>query len=361
MTTEELKRYINNNDKIPFVLEKCGCHHIKDHGKYVSAANPDGNNIGAINIYKNDWLNYVNYTRNVSADMKQDIISLVQYAKKMNFVDAFKWLHNILGLQYTSSKRSTPAPENKKEEIINIFKQYKESRKLCDIRDIKFMDPKELRDFEPRLYIGWLREGVLPNIAKKFGVMYSYQNSRVIIPIHYWLDGRVMGYNARTTIEDYELLNIPKFYISPGMRKQDNLYGLWQNREDIEKNKILFLCEPEKGVLKMASVGDNRWCALEGKTISSEQRRIILGLDIDEIVICLDKDVDVEKVWMLCEKFYGLKKISYVHDRWNLLGEKDSITDKCFKVRDYLIKHRIVYDEKVHKKYLRWLENNKNN
>lgn len=362
MTTTELKKYINQNDKIPFILEKCGCTKIKlnSKGEYsnYSACAPSGDNPMGCVIDCNDYLNYCSYSRGVSFDEQKDLIDFVQSAKNMSFLDAVKWLHQLLEIPISFSKKPAPQPVNKQDEIINMFKQYKTSRKVCDVNDIKFLDPKELRDFEPKLYIGWLREGVMPWAAKKFGIMYSYRNSRIIMPIHYWLDGRVIGYNARTTVKDYDLLGISKFYITKDIRKDINLYGLWQNREAIEKARTLFLCEPEKGVLKMSSVGDDRWCALEGKTISSEQRRIILGLDIDEIVICLDKDVDIEKVWTLCEKFYGLKKVSYIHDKWNLLGEKDSITDKCFKVRDYLIKHRTVYDERMHKKYLKWLENN---
>lgn len=361
MTTTDLKKYINQNDKIPFILEKCGCTKIKlnSKGEYsnYSACAPSGNNPMGCVIDCNDYLNYCSYSRGVPFDEQKDLIDFVQSAKNMSFLDAVKWLHQLLEIPISFSKKPAPQPVNKQDEIINMFKQYKTSRKICDVNDIKFIDPKELRDFEPRLYIGWLREGILPCTAKKFGIMYSYYNSRIIIPIHYWMDGRIMGYNARTTVKDYSLLGISKFYITKSMRKDINLYGLWQNRTEIEKSHKVLLCESEKGVLKMDTCCDNRWLALEGKSISSEQRRILLGLDIDEIIISLDNDVEEEKIWTLAEKFYNIKEVSYTFDRWNILGEKDSVTDMDSKRRNYLIKHRTVYDERMHKKYLKWLEN----
>ena len=360
MTTTQLKEYINKNNKIEYILEKLGCHNIskfndKGNNKHYSAAFPDGNNTKGIIINKSDYLNFYSYSRGIDVSEKKDIIDLVQIIKKCNFIDALHWLHDINEIPFTFKK--APQQIDKKPNILNIFTQYVDKDSRCDVTDIKYLDENVLKDFVPLLFIDWLREGVIPKTAKKFGLMYSYDTHRVIIPIKYWVVGKLIGYNARTTIKDYDLLGITKFYITKTMRKTDNLYGLWENREEIEKSEMLCICEAEKGVLKMDSRGDHRWVALEGKTISSEQKRIILGLNIKEIVISLDNDVPIEHIWALCEKFYKLRKVSFTRDVKGLLGAKDSITDSNKKMCEYFIKNRIVYNETLHKKYLEWLNN----
>ena len=74
------------------------------------------------------------------------------------------------------------------------------------------------------------------------------------------------------------------------------------------------------------------------------------------MVIALDKDVDINEVRHVCEKFYRLRKVSYIYDRWDLLGEKDSPADARNKIYEFLFKYRVIYDEKEHEEYLKSLE-----
>lgn len=60
-------------------------------------------------------------------------------------------------------------------------------------------------------------------------------------------------------------------------------------------------------VLKRDSLNDPTGVALEGHFMSDEQVRIILGVGVKEVVIAMDKDVPIEEVWSMCEKFYGLQ------------------------------------------------------
>ena len=88
MTVNELKRYIYDNHKIDFVLDKLGCSHIEYHPNrdYFSASFVDGDNPQGINIRNTEYLNYRSFSRNVSYDDYKDLISLVQYTKKCSFI-----------------------------------------------------------------------------------------------------------------------------------------------------------------------------------------------------------------------------------------------------------------------------------
>lgn len=356
MDTTSLKEYIFNNNKVEFVLDKIGCKSIKYHSSknFYSATNYNGDNTGAVNVYNTKYLLIHNWTRESEFNDVSDIISLVQYNKKCSFVDAVKYLHNILGLELTPYKK-----EEKKEKLdpLAIFKNViSRHRAIVDVAKIQAIKEEAINDYVPLLYIDWLREGVMPWAAKKFGLAYSYKYHRVVIPIRYWLDGTLVGFNQRTTVENYEELGIRKYFLTASYRKSLNLYGLWENREEIEDKKTVVICESEKSVLKRYSRNDGTCVALQGKKLSDEQRRIIIGLNVNEVIIALDNDVPIEEVRHICEQFYHIRNVSYVKDRWNLLGDKDAPADAENKVYNFLIKHRVKYDEPEHQKYLNGLK-----
>lgn len=356
MDTTSLKEYIFNNNKVEFVLEKIGCKLIKYHSSknFYSAANYNGDNTGAVNVYNTKYLLIHNWTRENEFDDVSDIISLTQYNKKCSFVDAVKYLHNILGLELTPYKK-----EEKKEkpDPLAVFENaINRHRAIVDVAEIQAIKEEAINDYVPLLYIDWLREGIMPWAAKKFGLAYSYKYHRVVIPIRYWLDGTLVGFNQRTTVENYEELGIRKYFLTASYRKSLNLYGLWENREEIEDKKTVVICESEKSVLKRYSRNDGTCVALQGKKLSDEQRRIIIGLNVNEVIIALDNDVPIEEVRHICEQFYHIRNVSYVKDRWNLLGDKDAPADAENKVYNFLIKHRVKYDESEHQKYLNGLK-----
>lgn len=356
MDTTSLKEYIFNNNKVEFVLEKIGCKLIKYHSSknFYSAANYNGDNTGAVNVYNTKYLLIHNWTRENEFDDVSDIISLTQYNKKCSFVDAVKYLHNILGLELTPYKK-----EEKKEkpDPLAVFENaINRHRAIVDVAEIHAIKEEAINDYVPLLYIDWLREGIMPWAAKKFGLAYSYKYHRVVIPIRYWLDGTLVGFNQRTTVENYEELGIRKYFLTASYRKSLNLYGLWENREEIEDKKTVVICESEKSVLKRYSRNDGTCVALQGKKLSDEQRRIIIGLNVNEVIIALDNDVPIEEVRHICEQFYHIRNVSYVKDRWNLLGDKDAPADAENKVYNFLIKHRVKYDESEHQKYLNSLK-----
>ena len=195
----------------------------------------------------------------------------------------------------------------------------------------------------------------MPWTARKFGLAYSYRRKRVIIPHRYWMTGELIGINARTTVSNYEELGIRKYYLTEGMNKSINLYGLYENYNEIQKAGYVVVYESEKSVLKRDSLNDPTGVALSGHTLSDEQAAILIGLNV-EIIIALDKDVPIEEVRHVCEKFRNIRNVSYIYDQWDLLEDKQSPADASNKVYNFLFKYRSKYDDEMHKKYLESLE-----
>lgn len=352
MTVNELKRYIYDNHKIDFVLDALGCGHIEYHPTkdYFSASFCDGDNPQGINIRNSEYLNYRSWSRGVSYDDHEDIVTLVEYTKKCSFIDALKFLHSILGLEYKWT-RQTEKKSADTSDPLSVFKKHRNRRKV-DVSDIHVIDEDIMDDYFPLLHISWLREGIMPWAAKKFGLAYSYRRQRIIIPLRYWQDGTLMGTNARTTVENAEELGIKKYFITPTYQKSINLYGLYENYQSILDAGYCVVYEAEKSVLKRYSRNDPTGVALQGHTISDEQVRILIGLNVD-IIIAMDNDIPVEELRFLCEKFKNIRNVYYIKDKWNLLGKKDSPADMPNKIFDFLMRFKVKYDASEHREYLK--------
>ncbi len=359
MTVLELKKYIFHEGKIEFILNEIGCGHIVYHPtkEYYSCSNCNGDNKTAINISNNEYLNCRNYTREKEFDENSDLFTLVQYNKSLNnknfsFFDTVKYLHKLLRLPLTFKKQ-----EEKKEVVdpLYIFKKVKAKRKRQNVLDFRVLDESELQDFVPYVHIDFFKEGIMPWTVKKFGLAYSYRFKRNVIPLRYWLTGELLGFNMRTSVENYELFDIKKYFITPGYPKQMNLFGLWENKETIQEKGYVIVYEAEKSVLKRDSLNDSTGVAVSGHEISDEQVKILIGLNC-EIIIAFDKDIDIDHIRHCCEKFYGIRKVSYIWDKYDLLGEKDSPADAQNKIFEFLMQYRVTYDYEEHNKYLKSLK-----
>lgn len=351
MTISELKKYIYKYNKIPYILENLSCHNIKYNEKRqtFSASFPDGDNPQGINIKNNEHLNYRSFSRGVDYEDNKDLISLVETIKKFSFVESVKYLHKVLDLPFEFKKKEEKP--QKKIDPLQVFKKVLRcNRRVVNVDDIKFLEDKLMDDYVPMLHIDWVKEGITERTRNKFKLSYSYRHKRIVVPLRYWATGELLGFNQRTTVENYEEFNIKKYFITPTYPKHLNLYGLYENYDAIQEAGYVVIAESEKSVLKRDSLGDSTVVALSGKSISDEQIRILIGLNV-EIVVALDNDVDVNEIRFMCEKFKNIRKVSYIKDFMGFLGEKDAPMDARNKDYQFLFDNRIVYDRNEQRKY----------
>ena len=351
MTISELKQYIYENSKIEYILEDLGCTGIKYNvqKEYWSAAQPDGDNPQGVYIRNNEFLNYRSFSRNIDYEVGKDLISLVEDVKKIGFIDAIKYIHKILDIPFEFKKKEEKP--QKKFDPLSVFKKVlKCNRRTVNVDDIHILDDKLLNDYIPMLHIDWLKQGITERTRKKFGLAYSYKHKRVVIPMRYWATGELLGFNQRTTVENYAEFGIKKYFITPTYPKHLNLYGLYENYNSIQKTGYVVVAESEKSVLKRDSLGDSTVVALSGKSMSDEQVRILIGLNV-EIIIALDNDVDINEIRHLCEKFKNIRKVSYIKDFMGILSDKDAPMDTSNKNYQFLFDNRIVYDRREQLKY----------
>lgn len=358
MTSQQLKEFIQTENKIELILEDIGCHSIKFHPDkdYFTACQPDGDNPLGVIVKNNLYLNYYSYSRNTHIEDGKDLFALVQETKKITFAETMKYLHNLLGLKYTF-KKEEPKDDKPKYDPLAIFKKAASKKKCRNVLDCTFeaLDESVLTDLVPMIHIDLFRYGITPRTIKKFGLAYSYKFKRTIMPYRYWATGELMGYTGRTSVENHELFDIPKYYISKSMNKSITLYGLYENYESIQKAGYVVIYESEKSTLRRHSLFDETGVSIAGHSLSDEQIAILIGLNVD-IIISMDTDVDLQEIRHMCHKFYRIRNVYYTYDKHHVLPDKSSIVDASDKVFRYFMKFKIKYDANEEREYLKGLD-----
>lgn len=269
-----------------------------------------------------------------------DIITIVMDIKELGFRDALKLMHDILDLPFTMNYK----PEQKKYNPLEVFKRVKS---YCSNSDYSFKtyDENVLSDINyTRLpHINLIKEGISPKVQEEFGITYCSRQNRILFPHRHWSSGEILGIFGRTTVEIYEILGIPKYFGVIGYPKSMNLYGLYENYEEIIKSNAVIIVEGEKSVLKLKSMNYGNAVALGGHEMSLEQIKILISLNVD-IIFALDKDLDKQISIDMCNEFKGIRNTFYIDDKYDILGEKDAPVDKGLKVWNYLYKNKVKVD-----------------
>jgi len=356
MNAIELIEYIYEEDKIELILEKLNCSFISDRGNEFRCGLPNDASKTRIRVKKNE---YINITVFQSDDeiIRGNLITLAMNILNISFPKANKVIHEYLGLEYKYNKNKK---EDKEQNTpLDIFKRAIKRKPLFDVKDIEIFGEEELSEYTPNLYKSWLEEGILSFTARKFMIGYDYKSKRIIIPHRMWSgeESDYVGIIGRTTVPNFEMFDIPKYYPLKSYPKSTNIYGLNENYKSIQEARYVSVFEAEKSVLKRHSRLDETGVALMCHDFDAygEQVSILIGLNV-EIVIIMDKGVKLEHIWAMCDRFYGIRNVSYIWDKYGIIPEKQSPADMNNNIYKSLFKHRIKYDESEKRRYEKWLK-----
>jgi hypothetical protein len=344
LLANELLEYIYQNEKVIFVLEGIGCHHITSHSpKEYRCGLPNHTNKTSVSVKKSETLKITIYSEEET--IRGNLYTLIMYIKKYKlFIEALKYLHKELNVEYTGY--NTKQIE-KKETPLDIFLKVKPKRKnILDVSEVKFIDDIDMNDYLPYLHINWYKEGILPITSKIFNIRFDEKSNRIVIP-HYnpRYPDEIMGLMGRTVLpsEYCELFDIPKYYPLKKFPKSLSLFGYVQNYKYIIESGLVYVLESEKSVLKLHSKQIRNAIAIGSHSLSDEQIKLLIGLDV-EIVICYDQDINLKHILNECNRFKNIRKCSYMFDEWGLLDNKESPADKHLKIFNFISKHRKTYN-----------------
>jgi DNA primase len=327
-----LKDYIKENNLIQPILEFLGCGHIKLHSNsYYTASNPDGNNPQAISVYC-ESLNVVNYTRDLPEP--SDIFTLVEYFQNINFFHALKYLHELFQLDFYK-EYADDLPESLK--ITRMLKQMNIGDSDEDDTPIIPISENVLNYYHtPCCNDKFLNDGIDYETQILWQVGYDDESNRITIPIRDET-GQLISVKGRLFKDKLEEWEQKYLYLYKCPRNKI-LFGLDRSYPFIKESGTVYIGESEKSCLQLWSYGYKNCVAVGGK-VSQQQIDKLSRLNCI-LVFAFDKDISSEKIEKISDKFINGIEIYNIHDKDNILQEKESPMDKLENWK-YLLKHNL--------------------
>lgn len=327
MDISALKEHIYSNEQIPIILEKLGCEKIVNHGSYYSCCNPDGDNPTAISVYNSEMLITIDYTRDIgNGQNTTDIIDLVKFFLQCSLFEAIQQICVWVEIDYYYDF-DEELPESVKLTKFLVEMAISDSEDFENI-PLKPIPESILQYYPIRVNDLFKRDGISYDTQHEFEIGYDMLSNRITIPIRDEL-GNLVGVKGRLfkdelNEEDIKYLSIERY------GKSKVLYGLYKTLPHILRNHKVYVAESEKAVMQLWSNGICNVVATGGKKISTSQIEKLSRLCVD-IIFIYDKDVEIEEIEEIAERFIDEVNIYAVIDKDNILNEKESPSDNIEK------------------------------
>lgn len=301
------------------------------------------------------------------------LFDLIMSTNSVDYNEAFKYLCKYKNItDFSKKKKGLQKKESNNKDLdflrLHLYKKDKSMIKLPSYN--KYI----LNMFDDYMPMSWYKEGIKEEIADIFQIKFYMNQFKCIIP-HPDINGNLVGIRGRSFLQHQ--VDSGKKYMPVTIQNLTyrypiafNLYGIFQNQDNIRKIKRAILFESEKAVMLYGSYfgqENNIALALCGMSFSLYQRDLLLLLGVEEVVICLDKQYQVEliddenidknsKAWKEYENYIkGLIKISEMLMPYcnvsiivcwnNRIGYKDSPIDYGKEIFEQLYRERHYVDD----------------
>ena len=233
--------------------------------------------------------------------------------------------------------------------------QTKENPK--QIIELKVYDDKILQYLPHPKILPWEREGISTEVMRKRGIAYNPRTQGIVIP-HYNVDGQLIGIRERTLIKEDEKYGKYKPSILNGQMYNHplgfNLYNLNNSKDAIKILKKVIVFEGEKSPLLYASyfgIENDITVACCGSNLLNNQIQLLMNLGVEEIIVAFDKQFKEigDEEWKrltknltnIHNKYGNYVQISYLFDKENLIGYKDSPIDNGKEIFLQMFRERV--------------------
>lgn len=279
-----------------------------------------------------------------------DIFDLIRKVKEINHEECnfYSIVYSIADLvSYNIFSETT------QEKYISNTDKFKENEEIV----LKEYDSCVLDVFKFYRTVEWAREGISEETMRKFHISYYNYRNKIVIP-HYDIDGRLIGIRGRALEPDEEKLygKYMPLKVENTLYKHPlsfNLYGIYENKNDIKKYEKAIIFEGEKSVLKYGDLYNyNISVASCGSSLNYKQIELLVKeLGVKEIIIAYDKEFSkyaskectdyYNKLKKLCQKYINYCDFYFLFDFNNLLDLKDSPIDKGKEIFEKIMKNKV--------------------
>ena len=309
---------LKDSNNIVSLLEQYDFCHINLRPNEIRFARDDkgGRNI-SIRLQHNEWLNVADFARSYTGD----IFSFIAQERNVTFREVLLTTKKILGLD------DRWEPKKQASLFGGIYQHIgKNARQI-----LKTYDESILEQYPRCGNLRFLKDHISLATQKKFGLLYSVESQRILIPIRD-VFGSLAGLKAR---RNYETDNEedPKYLYELPCQKSMLVYGAHENYAHLMNADRILIGESEKFVLACDSYNYNSAVSIMGSMLSPEQAKILLGFNAKEYCFMLDEGLDLQVVYKnakLLKSFAAMRECKITFFNWQnslSVSEKESPTD----------------------------------
>ena len=312
------EKLLEEPEKIVELLEEYNFCHINSKPQEIRCGRDDkgGPNI-SIRLHNNSWINVSDYARGVHTD----IFSFIAQERGVTFREVLLTTKKILGLG------DDWEPRKSHQLFAGIYNGIGKNAKPVST----IYDESILNQYKKCCNLRFLRDHISLESQVKFGLMYSVEQQRIIIPIRD-IFGNLAGVKSR---RNYETDNPddPKYVFECPTSKSMILYGAYENYTHLMNADKILIFESEKSTCACDSYECNNAVSIMGNSLSSEQAKILLSFNAKEYCFMLDEGLDLSVTYQnakLLKSFAAMRecKITFFDWRDSLsVGDKESPTD----------------------------------
>lgn len=287
------------------------------------------------------------------------------------FSEAFHFLMNYKGIKSNNNMKIGLQESKYENPDIDFLNKHLYKPKKKNI-NLPTYNKNILNVFDRYYPDSWIDEGIKEEVMDNYDIRFYFNQYKAVIP-HYDINGKLIGIKSRNFLK-HEIDQGRKYIpitiqgLTYRYPKSFNLYGLYQNKDNIKKLKKAIIFESEKSVLKFASIygqENNITLASGGMDISLYQRDLLLNLGIEEVIIALDKQYQLEYLkaeykdtkqykeytkfvkglYKIAKLFIGYCNVSFILCWDDRLDYKDSPIDKSKDIFEELLKERYLIED----------------
>lgn len=345
MDATQLKESLSENDIIS-LLEHLGASPFKEKNTIRCLTICHGGDSHKLYYYPDSY-SFRCYTQ---CGHNYDIFSLIEQVKGIDFKESLNYIKDYFGYVDNDSN----IDYNDKVDM-SFFNKFKKKEEECVLPTI---EENVMNVYNNEYHLSWIKDFINVSTMRRFGIKLNIIDQQIVIP-HRGKDGSLVGVRVRNLKKDLVEQGkkyMPLFKNGKMMNHAtgSNLYGLYENMDNIERMKKIIIVESEKAVLQIDSFynGQGIAVAVSGSSFTNNQLNLIKSLPIEEVIICMDRDWEelgdnmelyqaekIKKVFR--DKMIAYFNVSVVHDFDNLLDINSSPTDRGYDVWYKLWKNRI--------------------
>lgn len=332
------EKLLEDPEKIVELLEEYNFCHINSKPQEIRCSRDDkgGPNI-SIRLHNNPWANVSDYARGIYTD----IFSFIAQERGVTFREVLLSTKKILGLD------DHWEPKKSYQLFGGIYNGIGKNAKP----ELQIYDESILDKYPKCGNLRFLKDHISLETQMKFGLRYSVESQRILIPIRD-IFGNLAGVKSR---RNYETDNPedPKYVFECPTSKSMILYGAYENYQYLMNADRVIIGEAEKFVLAADSYQYNSAVAIMGNALSSEQAKILLGFNAKEYCFMLDEGLDLNVTLQnakLLKSFATMRECKITYFDWQnslSVGPKESPTDCGKNIFEYIIQNEIENIEKI--------------